>query len=127
MGSYQKNKGRSSEQFVRLPHRYLNSTAWKDLSPGAAMILIEIIRRYNGSNNGEMSLSCREAAKVAHCGKGTAGKKLCELMAHGWIKPSYKSCFRNRHATTWTLTFETHHGKSPTNEWKAWVPKIKTP
>lgn len=115
---YLKNKGRSLGRFVALPYNLLESDAWKDLSPGATLVYIELKRRYNGSNNGDIPLSCREAGNVAHCGKGTVGKKFAELIDHGFIKPAIKGRFHNRHASTWILTCQTHAGQSPSNEWK---------
>lgn len=124
---YMKQKGRTPSRFVALPYNLLESAAWKDLSPQAALIYIEVKRRYNGSNNGDIPLSCREAAEIAHCGKGTAGKKLAELVEHGFIKPAVKGRFRNHHASTWGLTSEPYEGQSPTGEWKQWMQKNKMP
>jgi hypothetical protein len=123
---YLKNKGHNSGRFVALPYNLLESAALKNLSPYAALIFIELKRRYNGANNGSITLSCREAGVIGHCGKGTAGKKLAELVAHGFIKESSKGRFRNRHASSWVLTCEVYEGRSPSNEWKEFS-KIKTP
>ena len=112
---YLKNKGRNTGRFVALPYNLLESDAWKDLSPEAALIYIEVKRRYNGKNNGDIPLSCREASVAAHCSKGTAGKKLAELVEHGFIKQVHKGRFRNRHASTWILTCEVYEGQSPSN------------
>jgi len=121
-----RNKGRNRGRFVALPYSMLESEAWKDLNPQAALIFIELKRRYNGGNNGEISLSCREAAEVAHCGKGTANKRLVELADHGFIKPNEKGYFHNRHASTWILTCESFGKFAPSNEWKDYR-KNKTP
>ncbi len=122
MDSYSKrhnrNKGRNGGRFVALPYNMLESAAWSDLSPAAALIFIELKRRYNGSNNAEISLSCREAAIAGKCGKGTASQKLEELVKVGFIKPSSKGHFHNRHATTWILTCEATAKTAPSNEWK---------
>jgi hypothetical protein len=115
-----KNKGRSLGRFVALPYNLLESYAWQALSPEAALMYIEIKRRYNGQNNGNISLSCREAATVGRCSKGTAGKKLSELVDHGFIKSASKGHFRNRHASTWILTSEVYEQQSPSNEWKSY-------
>ena len=114
---------RRRERFVCLPNPRLESQAWQDLSPKAVCILIELYRRFNGSNNGEIGLSCREAACVAHCGKGNANRFFQELIEHGFIKLNNKGHYQNRHASTWILTTEPYEGKAPTNEWKYWVTK----
>ncbi len=101
----------------------LGHASWQALHPGARCIYIELRRRFNGSNNGEISLSCREAAIIAHCGKSTASKLFDELETHGYIKPAAASHFRNRWATTWILTNESYNGQSPTHEWAKWHPQ----
>ncbi len=113
-------------RFVALPYNLLESDAWKALSPEAVAIYIEIKRRYNGKNNGDIPLGYREAATIAHCGKGTSGKKLSELIDNGFIKAAHKGRFQNRHASTWILTCQVYEGKSPSNEWKDYS-KSKTP
>src|SRR5438132_358766 len=93
---YIKNKGRNKGRWVGLSYNLLASEAWKSLSGQAVLIYIEIKRRYNGSNNGDISLSCREAAIIAHCGKGTARNKLEELVQKGFVKQAIKGRFHNR-------------------------------
>jgi len=114
---------RITEPFVKLTKNLLASPAWKDLSPAAVCIYIEIRQRYNGSNNGEISLSCREAGGIAHCGKGTASNKLYELAEHGFIKESQKGMFTYKEASTWILTNEVYNNQPPSNEWKQWQSK----
>jgi len=113
-------------RFVALPYNLLESDAWKEVSPEAALLYIELKRRYNGKNNGDIPLSCREGKEIAHCSKGTASKKLIELVEHGFIKQAYKGQWRYRKASTWILTCEVHEGKAPSNEWKNYS-KFKTP
>lgn len=115
------------EPFVKLTRNLLESEAWKHASPEARCIYIAIRQRYNGTNNGELALSCRDAAKVIQGSKNTASRKLNELMEKGLIKNCHKGVFRNRWASTWILTNENYNGLSPTGEWKQWRPENKTP
>ena len=64
------NKGRSKKggKFVRLGDGMLTSEAWRSLSHSAIKYYIELRRRYNGSNNGELHLSLDEAVRVLHMG-----------------------------------------------------------
>ena len=58
------HKGRSTtERFVSLPHWMLQSPAWRSLSPVARGVFIELAAIYNGSNNGRLALSARDAAE----------------------------------------------------------------
>jgi len=117
-------KGRNKHApFVMIRRDIYSSASFRDLSNIAVRIFLEIRRRFNGFNNGEISLSCREAATVAHCGKGTAQKALRELMDHGLIKKAHEGQFHYRLATTWTLTSEPLGDAAPTNEWRDWQPE----
>jgi hypothetical protein len=113
------------EPFVKLTRFMVTHPSWYDLSPGARCIYIELRRRFNGINNGEITLSCREAAMVAKCGKGTATKLLNELTEHGYIKPEIRGRFRNRFASTWRLTNEEYHGQQKTDDWVRWKKERK--
>ena len=97
--------------------------SWLDLTPAARCVYIEIRRRFNGMNNGEIHLSCREAAKVAKSSKSTASCLFKELIEHGFIKESQKGKFRHRWASTWQLTNEEFMGRQKTDEWVHWQPK----
>lgn len=114
-----KNRGKESTQrFVALPYNLLESEAWKEISPNAALMYVELKRRYNGANNGNITLSYREAAKAGRCGIGTAKRKLEELQRCGFVKIANKGCYQNRHATTWILTCQVYQGQTPSMEWK---------
>lgn len=128
MGSYKKNKGRGkSQNFVMLRYDILDSVAWKALSPNARCVWIEVMRRYKGYNNGDIPLSCREAAEFCNIGKDTAARCFKELQDKGFIKIAMIAGFRNkqRYSTRWVITHERLNDQPPTNEWRAlgWVKK----
>ena len=83
----------------------LASSAYRSLSCYARCLLVELYRRYNGGNNGEISMSVREAAELLGCNKDTALKAFRELEERGFIKSNVKGAFtlKERHATTWIL------------------------
>ena len=112
--------GRSATRVVLLIYPILESDAWVYLPPPACKIFIEIRRRFNGRNNGDISLSYREAADIARCGKSSAKRHLDALIRHGLIDIHNKGMMRNRHATTWYLTMERceYHPNYPTNRWR---------
>lgn len=72
-------------RYVMLFHWMLNSEAWKDLSGDARAIYVKISKRYNGSNNGLIVYSIREAARDLKIGRTTAKKRFDELESHGFI------------------------------------------
>lgn len=132
MGSYANAKGRSDKEvsFIRLIHPIYDSDAFKNLKSSSRDVLLELIRRHNGLNNGYISLSCREVALKYKIGKGTVSKCFQQLQLHGFIEPIKVGAFTIRHATEWRLTFEptkNNHGKKipPTHEWKQYDTTLK--
>ena len=49
-----RHKGKS-ERYVKLRFWLLNSPAWQSLPPAARALYIEMVKRYNGYNNGQSS------------------------------------------------------------------------
>jgi hypothetical protein len=103
--------GRSSKsgRFVALPELVLESAAYRDLSPVARALLVEILRVYNGKNNEHLGMSCRMAADRVGCSKDTANRALQELVAHGLIESTSKGQFSPSRirirATEWRVTW----------------------
>ena len=100
-------KGRSTtERFVSLPHYMLKSAAWRSLSPVARSVFIELAVIYNGSNNGRLALSVRDAAERVCCSKNTASRALTELTQKGFIDLCSRAHFDRKtpHAAEFRLT-----------------------
>lgn len=106
--------------FTAVPKHITRSKAWFSCSPAARLIWIAVLERYNGENNGEISLSVREAGDYAGCTKNTAGKKFIELLDAGLLECTMKTSFKNGKglASTWALTHLPIGGKAATNFWK---------
>lgn len=123
-------KGRTTKQrcFVMLRHDMLQSPAYRALKPTPRAVYTEILHRYNGINNGEIPLSCREAADRCNISQGTAARAFKKLQEHGFIKIGRASGFnmKKRESTRWIITHEAIGGKiGPTDEWKDWIPPSK--
>jgi DNA-binding transcriptional MocR family regulator len=67
--------------------------------------LVEIVRGYNGSNNGRITLSVRDLATRLGCHRDTASHALQELIDKGFIEPRIKGAYsvKFRRATEWRL------------------------
>ena len=86
MNKHRKDLNRNRQQrFVQLLHWEMDSAAYKDLSANARSIYEQIKRRYNGSNNGFIVYSVREAARELKVGTSTAKRAFDELQSHGFI------------------------------------------
>ena len=66
------------ERFVSLTHDMLKSEAWRLMSPQAKAVYLELCRRFNGRNNGEISYSVREAEHIG-LAKSIAARALASL------------------------------------------------
>ena len=102
-------KGRNKfEPFIRLHRGVTNSEAWKSLSCEARCLLIEIWARHNGSNNGQIPYSHREARKALHVGSRKVQAAFQEIEECGFLIPRAKGSFdwKQRQATEWEITTE---------------------
>jgi len=117
-------KGRSTTgpRFVKLEHWMLMTPAWQSLPPAPRALYLALAQRYNGSNNGEISMSIREAARLLHVAKDTATKAFRELEAKGFIRRNICGSFnwKIRHATTWILTEHAFGDHLATKEFARW-------
>ena len=107
--------------FTAVPKHITRSDAWFACRPAARLIWIAVLERFNGSNNGAISLSVREAAKYAGCSPNTAGRMFNELIDAGLLICSQTSSFNSgkRLARLWELTHLPKDGKVATNLWKS--------
>jgi hypothetical protein len=92
---------------VRLYRWMLDSPAYLSLSCQARAVLVEIVRCYDGMNNGRIGLSVRRASERCNIARGTACRAFNELQETGFIECVVQGAFslKVRHATEWRLTF----------------------
>ena len=129
---YGHHKGKKEPNFIMLRHDIFESPAYRHMKPNPRGALNEIIRRFNGFNNGYISFSVREMALRLKISPDTAGKAIKSVIEHGFIKVTEKSGFnvKDRKARRFALTFETieikgnGHKITPTNEWRKWKPAL---
>ena len=107
-----------------LHHYMLDSPAWLSLTAQARTVYIEIARRYTGTNNGDISLSVREAVLFCRIAKDTATKAIQELQEKGFIRCRRKGAFhcKFRHASEWELTAQPFDAGKPTKDFMRWQP-----
>ena len=83
-----------------LRHDIMDSPAWKNLSPIAIGAWLQLARRHNGLNNGQLSLSTRELAEIYKCSKDTASRDFKEQIEGGFIVVTQESFFNMKQAKT---------------------------
>jgi DNA-binding transcriptional regulator YhcF (GntR family) len=96
-----------TERWVQLKHPLLKSPAWRSLTGNAAKLYVDLALRYNGSNNGRIPYSVREAAKALNVSFQTAMRSLQLLQERGFIVCTRRGAFSLKaapHASEWRLT-----------------------
>jgi hypothetical protein len=119
-------RSKGGGHFVQLHDWMMNTAAWRSLSPQARCVYVEVVRLYNGANNGFLALGVRAAAERANVNKDTAARCFAILIARGFLEPAQLGQFNMnaRRATEWRLT---HHKcdrthQLPTKAFSRWTP-----
>ena len=117
-------RNKHGPRYVRIFHWEMDSPAWKEMTAYGRTIVLELRKRFNGSNNGEIHLSVREAAKAIDCHRDTAAKALREVEEKGWVRVNQKGSFdwKGGPATTFILTNEPMGDGSATKDFMSWKP-----
>lgn len=125
---YRYGKEPRKGHYIGYYDEFINSPAFRSLSNAAVRVLILVRQRYKGSNNGCVSLSCREVERASPMNKSTANRAFKELIEKGFIKTKKQGYFTTGMATEWILTMEPLGDNHPTNDWKYWSPcKVSVP
>ncbi|WP_406736548.1 hypothetical protein [Thioclava sp. GXIMD4215] len=119
---------RGGEKFVQLGRSLLAHWRRLHLSCGARSLHVELIDRYNGSNNGRIYLSSREAAELLGVTRNTIMRYYEELAILGFIKetrPHALGVEGKGRASEWRLTHLAADGKGPTRDFEKTEPLLK--
>lgn len=109
-----------------VPHYIFDCNSFRALKSGPRCLLFEIIRRFNGSNNGSIGLGVREACKaLAMTDKGTMSKYFVILQQHGFIAETRPGGFnmkdpQGRRASEWRLTWMPYATTGATKDFLKW-------
>ena len=116
--------GRSvNPQYAVLDYEFLKSDAFRRLSGPALKVYFELRSRFNGRNNGQITLSLEECTKLFSIGKGTAQRAFKELHTKGFVRLAVLGRWYGRRASEWELTTLPRNGQPPTHDWKMWKPQ----
>ena len=141
--------GRSEgqERFVQIPYWVLESPAARMLSPTAFKLLVYILKRFNGMNNGRIAFGVRSGCFVRKADGGgavedtdiglkpsTIADAIFELVGAGFIAFERDSLFTGRRGTIgqgvvreWRLTWLPSDGKLPTKDFVAAKGRFRRP
>jgi hypothetical protein len=99
-----------TDSFIKRPHAVFDSKEFENLEHVDVRILLLLIRKWNGFNNGNISLGTREAGRRCGCSHVTAVRALIRLQAASLITRIYKGHLvpevgRPDVASKWQLNF----------------------
>jgi len=101
-------KPNQPERFVKLRHALLESPKWRNLPGIVQALYVDMARKYNGKNNGQISYSARDGAKAVHVSRDTANRALRLLEWFDLIRCTKRGSFKvktkNAKAPEWLLT-----------------------
>ena len=128
-----KNKKYSGPRYVKLPFALIEHPSYMALSLAARALYVELKHRFNGVNNGQIGLSCRDAGKIIKVSRNTAQRAFLELEYWGFIICRRQGTFGDRKASEYILTCEPYNNRPATMDWKEsrpampkdWKPKNK--
>lgn len=114
----------TSNAFLMLDNYVFDCPAYRALDAGPRCLLWELVRRFNGNNNGRIGLGVREGAKAINVTKDTASAYFRALSECGFIATSREGGFNmkdpsSRRATEWRLTWHRCNEQPPTKEFMA--------
>jgi hypothetical protein len=81
---YKRGK-KGAGRHVQLPEWLQALPAWATMKPGPRALYIEVKRRFNGTNNGKIILSHRNAAAALASNRNTVGVWFNDLQERGFI------------------------------------------
>ncbi|RUU35369.1 hypothetical protein EOC93_26340 [Mesorhizobium sp. M6A.T.Ce.TU.002.03.1.1] len=78
---------------VRLYHWLMDCPAYQSLDVYGRVLLVEFKKRYNSTNNGNISFSGREMEAALGCSNKPADRALSDLIDRGFVKVAKKGHF----------------------------------
>ena len=96
--------------FIMLPHGIFDGPGYRVLHPTDRDVLMLLLRKHNGRNNGAIPLGTRAAAKQCHRSQSTTCRALAKLQEVDFISATRKGHLvpeigRPNVATLWRLNF----------------------
>lgn len=127
-------KGRSNNvPFINLHRGVTNSPAWKALSCEGRCLVLAVWERHNGTNNGCIPLSHREARLALGVGNTKTVRAFQQAKEHGFLIERMKGSFQWKigagqgRATEWEITTEPCEGKPAEMLYRKWEKQNPAP
>lgn len=117
--------GRSNgKRFVMVEHWVLNTPAWQVISSHAKVVLIHLLKRFNGVNNGEIAFAVRQGEE-AGLSRSVTARAINELIDVGFVIVRRDSAFtvKTRDAREFELTLFECNGRQPCKDFARYRPE----
>ncbi|MCU9847317.1 helix-turn-helix domain-containing protein [Defluviimonas sp. WL0024] len=116
---------------MQLAEYLQSSEAWAAMKPTPRALYVELRRRFNGANNGDIFLSVRDAARALNVSKDTAHAAFRDLVERGFIRLTEGGHLGPSgigKAAKWALEEEpTRDGKPATKSFMRWQEEKQNP
>jgi hypothetical protein len=109
-----------------IPVCLTRSAAYRACSVHSRAILVELVSRMNGYNNGKLAVSQRELVEAIGCSPRKVVRGIAELMEHGLIDVEAQGKWKERMAREYRLTFVSTKTRPATNDYLHWKPGTKS-
>ena len=118
-------------RWVGIPAIVIDSLAYRNLSLWARAILVEVVREFNGYNNGQIAISFAQLTeRLGNTNRSKISKAFAELVEHGLVDVETDGDWKQRHAREYRLTFVSttpnDKHKPATNDYLNWKPAQKS-
>ena len=121
-GIDRRGRSKRSGQFVSIPYSMARSPAWRRLSGSAVKVYVELHSRFHGGNNGKLTLSMDEGARLLGMSKSTVKAAFDELQKKGFVVRKKCGYWYGGKASEYAVTDKALNGNPPTNKWQHWKP-----
>ena len=113
------NSAFKGKRKLRLYYWLLNSAAFGRLKAGEKKLLIEMMRRYDGGNNGEIEFGIKSGAS-AGLSRTTTSRALSKLESLGFVVVTATAEPQHERRRRWRLTMYPAGGRPATKEFMRW-------
>lgn len=118
-------------KFSALPHRLINSIAWRQLSGRAVKVLLLLQSRHNGFNNSRIAFAIHDIGRaLGNQNHKSNSRAVAELIELGFLECMSDANRHHSKAREYRLTYISAGGKkgecAASNEYLEWRPAIKS-
>jgi len=83
--SHQQSAKKNTHPYAAIEHRVLDSEAFANLTPSAALLLLLLARQFTRDNNGHLQATFSFVSRYGMCSEHTLSRAIAELIAHNLI------------------------------------------